>query len=184
MELSRCRTAAAGVNARRRRAFDGAYPMPGPDDIVIREVAHGSPEYLAAVELRRDVLRRPLGLDYSEAQLAAEASQVHLVAYAGSGESAFATAPLGCMSLGRQSDGAGQMRQAAVRHDQQGRGVGRLLAEALETAARRRGDPWIVLHARCPVIGFYERLGYTAEGPEFDEVGIPHRMMRKALGQD
>ena len=180
MELSRCRTAAAGVNARRRRAFDGAYPMPGPDDIVIREVAHGSPEYLAAVELRRDVLRRPLGLDYSEAQLAAEASQVHLVAY-GSLEGGEA---LGCMSLGRRPDGSGQIRQAAVRHDQQGRGVGRLLVEALETAARRRGDPRIVLHARCPVIGFYERLGYRVEGPEFDEVGIPHRMMGKALGQD
>jgi len=36
------------------------------------------------------------------------------------------------------------------------------------------------LHAQMPVVSFYERLGYTAEGPVFDEAGILHRSMKKS----
>jgi predicted GNAT family N-acyltransferase len=39
---------------------------------------------------------------------------------------------------------------------------------------------WITLHARVVVRGFYEKCGYTAEGTEFEEIGIPHiRMIRR-----
>jgi hypothetical protein len=31
--------------------------------------------------------------------------------------------------------------------------------------------------------GFYERLGFQADGPEFDEVGIPHQRMRRSVGK-
>jgi predicted GNAT family N-acyltransferase len=37
-----------------------------------------------------------------------------------------------------------------------------------------------VLDAQTQAIGFYEKLGYTAEGPEFLDAGILHRLMRKA----
>ena len=30
-------------------------------------------------------------------------------------------------------------------------------------------------------LGFYERLGYTAYGPEFPDAGIAHRAMRRTL---
>ena len=46
----------------------------------IQTVLHGSLEYQAAVELRRRVLRRPLGLDFTEEELRAEEDQVHFVA--------------------------------------------------------------------------------------------------------
>jgi predicted GNAT family N-acyltransferase len=36
-----------------------------------------------------------------------------------------------------------------------------------------------LLHAQTSVVPFYERLGYTAEGPVFDEAGIPHRKMSR-----
>ena len=39
----------------------------------------------------------------------------------------------------------------------------------------------VTLHARANVVGFYERLGYSAQGDPFLEVGIPHRHMRRAL---
>ena len=40
----------------------------------------------------------------------------------------------------------------------------------------------LVLHARATAVGFYERLGYRIEGPEFCEVTIPHYPMGKSLG--
>ena len=37
--------------------------------------------------------------------------------------------------------------------------------------------PEIELHAQTWTIGFYEKLGFAAEGPEFLEAEIPHRRM-------
>lgn len=35
------------------------------------------------------------------------------------------------------------------------------------------------LDAQLQAMGFYEKLGYVAEGPVFDDAGIPHRTMFK-----
>ena len=37
------------------------------------------------------------------------------------------------------------------------------------------------LHAREAAIPFYVALGYATEGSPFEEVGLPHRTMAKAL---
>jgi predicted GNAT family N-acyltransferase len=50
-----------------------------------------------------------------------------------------------------------------------------------ENLAKDSGGREIMMHARKTAIGFYEKLGYTAEGDEFSEVGIPHVEMRKSL---
>jgi predicted GNAT family N-acyltransferase len=39
----------------------------------------------------------------------------------------------------------------------------------------------MILHARATAVPFYLRLGYTVVGEPFEEVGIPHRGMEKAL---
>lgn len=61
------------------------------------------------------------------------------------------------------------------------RGAGRALMRGLEDAALGLGVARMVLNAQVPVIAFYERLGYRAEGETFDEAGIPHRRMTKRL---
>ena len=136
-------------------------------------VAFGSREYEATVALRREVLRRPLGLDFAPEQLAAEAGDVHFALF--EGEDAVA-----CLILVPQADGV-KMRQVAVRGDRQGRGLGRRLVGLSEAWARERGLRTMVLHARESAVPFYEALGYGAEGEPFEEVGLPHRAMRKAL---
>jgi ElaA protein len=35
----------------------------------------------------------------------------------------------------------------------------------------------VKLGAQTHALGFYERLGFTAIGDEFDDAGIPHREM-------
>ncbi|MYS54571.1 GNAT family N-acetyltransferase, partial [Streptomyces sp. SID6013] len=52
---------------------------------------------------------------------------------------------------------------------------------SVEDAARERGLTAVDLHAQTHALGFYERLGYQAYGPEFPDAGIPHRAMRRSL---
>ncbi len=50
-----------------------------------------------------------------------------------------------------------------------------------ENLARDHGYKNIVMHARKPVIGFYEKLGYKVTSGEFEEVTIPHHKMEKDI---
>jgi len=50
-----------------------------------------------------------------------------------------------------------------------------------ERVAKEQGATEMILHAPESVIGFYETLGYCTYGPRFDEVGLPHHAMKKAL---
>lgn len=142
--------------------------------IEVREIAHGSAEYAACVELRREILRRPLGLDFDPAQLAAEDRDIHLAAYRDG-------ALVGCLILTPLTGGDLKMRQVAVAEAAQGSGVGRALVEASESLARERGFERIVLNARQTAVPFYERLAYACEGEPFEEVGIPHRRMARRV---
>lgn len=69
----------------------------------------------------------------------------------------------------------------AVLKDWRGRGVGEALLQSLIERARELGYPALELHAQTHAIGFYERQGFSAFGPEYDEAGIPHRSMRLDL---
>jgi predicted GNAT family N-acyltransferase len=69
----------------------------------------------------------------------------------------------------------------AVYRDWRGRGVGEAMLFALMDAARDRGDREIVLHAQLHAAPFYDRHGYEQIGAVYEEAGIPHVTMRKAL---
>jgi predicted GNAT family N-acyltransferase len=75
----------------------------------------------------------------------------------------------------------GHIGRMAVLRDWRGRGVGRALLALLVERARIRGDAEAVLNAQTSAIGFYEKQGFVACGPEFLEAGIAHREMRLAL---
>ncbi|MFJ6082020.1 GNAT family N-acetyltransferase [Streptomyces sp. NPDC092369] len=75
----------------------------------------------------------------------------------------------------------GSLGRLAVTKDARGLGVGVALVRAIEDAARARGLAAVDLHAQTHALGFYERLGYEAYGPEYPEAGIPHRAMRRTL---
>ncbi|WP_432135952.1 MULTISPECIES: GNAT family N-acetyltransferase [unclassified Streptomyces] len=76
----------------------------------------------------------------------------------------------------------GSLGRLAVTREARGLGVGAALVRAIEAAARERGLTAVDLHAQTHALGFYERLGYVAYGPEYPEAGIAHRAMRRALG--
>ena len=62
-----------------------------------------------------------------------------------------------------------------------GTGAGAFIMQSVLDLSRARGLTHAVLDAQVPVIAFYEKLGFVAEGPVFDDAGIPHRLMRRAL---
>ncbi|MBS1595693.1 MAG: GNAT family N-acetyltransferase [Bacteroidetes bacterium] len=131
--------------------------------------------YLLALLLRYRILRIPLGLTFSAADLARDRADVHIGAF--SGEEILAT-----LTLTDSGHGAVQMRQVAVDDAVQGRGIGKALALYAEEYARKKGFTLIHCHARAVAVPFYKALGYETIGDEFVEVGIPHYHMQKRLG--
>jgi predicted GNAT family N-acyltransferase len=75
----------------------------------------------------------------------------------------------------------GHIGRMAVMKDWRGRGAGRAVLRALIDAARRRGDREVLLSAQVHALGFYRAEGFAAEGPVYEEAGIPHQTMRKPL---
>jgi predicted GNAT family N-acyltransferase len=60
-------------------------------------------------------------------------------------------------------------------------GVGRELLRALLVVARDAGLLEVHCSAQCPAVAFYEKMGFRAEGPVFEEAGIAHRRMRRTV---
>ncbi|QDK45760.1 GNAT family N-acetyltransferase [Bdellovibrio sp. ZAP7] len=142
--------------------------------IEVKEIKYASSEYQLEVNLRHEVLRKPLGLKFSQEDLRAEKDDVHLGAFRGK-------ALFGCLLLRKVSDTVVKMRQVAVDPHAQGTGVGRILVEASEAKARELRYKEIELNARETAVPFYLKLGYEVVGETFGEVGLPHKKMRKSL---
>ncbi|MDF1752656.1 MAG: GNAT family N-acetyltransferase [Verrucomicrobiales bacterium] len=75
----------------------------------------------------------------------------------------------------------GKIGRVAVLKPWRKSGVGSALMTHLIALARERGDRELSLHAQSWTTPFYETFGFTAEGDEFEEAGIPHRYMRLIL---
>jgi predicted GNAT family N-acyltransferase len=134
------------------------------------------PAYSDWLELRQRVLRDPLGLRYTAADLEAEREDRQLAVF----EDGVVIGGL----LIRGDDvpsGVWKVRQVAVETDRQGQGIGRMLMKEVVSLARDEGMRELVLNSRETVCEFYRKLGFSMEGEPFLEVGIPHRRMRLSL---
>jgi predicted GNAT family N-acyltransferase len=88
--------------------------------------------------------------------------------------------PVGTARLLVERDHA-KIGRVAVLREARGQGIGAALMAEAVAALRRRGVREAHLGAQVHALAFYERLGWEAHGPEFDDAGIPHRAMRMAL---
>jgi predicted GNAT family N-acyltransferase len=75
----------------------------------------------------------------------------------------------------------GKIARVAVLPQYRGTGAGLAIMRRLLELAAERGFEEVYLNAQVYARGFYEQLGFRADGPEFDEVGIPHQRMRRAV---
>jgi predicted GNAT family N-acyltransferase len=137
-------------------------------------IDHGTKEYQQMVNLRNEILRKPLGLKFDPPELEKEKEDVLMGAFEDD-------KLLGCCLLTRVDEHTIRLRQMAVPNSMQGKGIGRALMIFAENIARDLGYRKLIMHARKTALGFYQKLGYSACGEEFEEVTIPHFIMEKSL---
>ena len=77
--------------------------------------------------------------------------------------------------------GVAKIGRMAVLASSRHGGVGRAVLDTLLDAAKARGEREAVLHAQLTAARFYERAGFVRRGPEFDEAGIAHVEMLRAI---
>ncbi|MEJ8821231.1 YbgC/FadM family acyl-CoA thioesterase [Variovorax humicola] len=80
-----------------------------------------------------------------------------------------------------EAPGVARIGRMAVHRAMRGGGHGASVLRLLEDAARARGDREVTLHAQRSAEAFYKRLGYACSGEPFEEAGIAHIEMRRAL---
>ncbi len=98
----------------------------------------------------------------------------HALAYQG-------TNCIGTARLVDLGNGQFQIGRMAVLAPFRGLGIGKQILENLIGLAQSRGSKTIVLHAQVTALPFYEKLGFLAQGPVYEEAGIPHRNMMLEL---
>ena len=142
--------------------------------MALKIIDYGSSNYKKMVEIRNDILRKPLGLSFSEEELEKEKDDILI--------GCFEEEELeGCCILSKEENETMRLRQMAVTKILQGKGIGSVLMQFAENVARDKGFKLMTMHARSNAIGFYEKLGYKIVGEEFYEVTIPHCLMEKEL---
>ena len=139
------------------------------------EIAYSTPEYDACVRLRTDILRKPIGLEFTVEQLSEEWSDTHLACFDARENI------VGCLILSKKDKKTLKMRQVAVAENVQKKGIGQQLVAFSEKWARQNDFEKMVLNARESAVPFYLKMNYQKIGERFLEVGIPHFSMEKKL---
>ena len=140
----------------------------------IKQIDHSTKEYRQMVDLRNEILRKPLGLTLKKEELDKEKDDILIGAFE-------EDKMLGCCLLTRVDDNNVRLRQMAVQNNLQGKGIGASMLNFAENIARDAGYKNMVMHARKTALHFYEKLGYKICSEEFEEITIPHYIMEKRL---
>ena len=132
--------------------------------MAIKVIDHGSDDYKQMIALRQLLLRKPLGLSFSDEELAEEVNDILI--------GCFDEDKLeGCCLLTESVPGVLRLRQMAVISGLQGKGVGRVILQFAENIARDRGYKKMTMHARKTALGFYEKLGFKVIHEEDVPIG-------------
>ena len=142
--------------------------------MALKQIDYGSDEYLKMINLRDNLLRRPLGLTFSHDELMQEKDDIHIACTDDD-------VLLGCCMLSKIDNNTVRLRQMAVANNLQGKGIGASLLNFAENIAIDKGFKKIIMHSRDTAIGFYEKFDYKIIGKQFIEVSLPHHVMEKEL---
>ena len=140
------------------------------------DIDFGSSRDNELVEPRYKILLEPLGLKFLDSFRAKEANYLHIGCVEQLDDKL-----VGGLILAPLDNERIRLMQVAVDTVYRGEGVGRELVKYAEKRAKEAGYSQIIMHAMLSVVGFYEKLGYHAEGDVFDEQGITFLKMVKDL---
>lgn len=74
-----------------------------------------------------------------------------------------------------------KIQRVAILKSHRGHGFGALLLQTVLKELPQDGFSRAILGSQISALGFYEKLGFEAFGPIYDDAGIPHRDMEIAL---
>jgi predicted GNAT family N-acyltransferase len=123
-----------------------------------------------ATPIRFEVFVREQGVPAEIELDEADARSIHALAFYGS--QAVGTARL-------LPDG--HIGRMAVLKEFRGKGIGSALLVKLIEAARQRGERTIILSAQVHALNFYRAHGFQPQGEVYQDAGIPHQDMRRAI---
>ena len=142
--------------------------------MALKQIDYGTPEYQQMLNLRYEILRKPLGLQFDPQELEGEKNAILIAAFE-------EEKMLGCCFLIPIDSETVKLRQIAVQNNLQGKGIGASLMNFAENIARDRGYKTMLMHARKSTAHFFEKQGYKIEGDDFIQLTIPHLVMKKRL---
>jgi len=125
------------------------------------------------LDLRRIVFMEEQGVSEAEERDGRDGDAVHVLARLDS-------VALGCARM-LIADGVAKIGRVCVLQDARGTGLGAAIIAACLDVARGHGATKAKLGSQTHALGFYEKLGFAAFGPVYDDAGIPHRDMERAL---
>ncbi len=141
--------------------------------MIIRRVADDAARQ-ACFDIRRAVFIDEQKIPEAEEWDAYDATCVHYLAEDDAG-------PAGTARLIARGSSA-KIGRVAVLKPHRGTGLGARIMRAVMDDAAKHGFTHAELEAQVYALAFYERLGFVAEGPDFDDgSGILHRVMRTTL---
>lgn len=121
--------------------------------------------------LREEIFVKEQGVLIEDEQDGLDSEARHGVFYRGD-------EPVGVVRMRDLDDDWVKVERVGVLKAHRNEGLGTQLMDLVEATARNNGKR-ITLNSQIEVVDWYARRGYSPEGVEFEEAGIPHQKMIK-----
>ena len=126
------------------------------------------------LELRRVVFMEEQGVSEADERDGRDGDALHVLATRDG-------VALGCARI-LVAEGVAKIGRVCVLQEARGTGLGAAIITAcLDVARAQPGVTRAKLGAQVHALAFYEKLGFAAFGPVYDDAGIPHRDMDRDL---
>ncbi|CZQ89476.1 MAG: GNAT family N-acetyltransferase [Trichococcus flocculiformis] len=136
-----------------------------------------SKTYKDALDIRKEVFveeqQVPVSIEIDDL----EDKTLHLVGYEKS-------IPVATARIYPMENGKYKVQRVAIRKVVREKKYGSILMQEIERYIRELGGKRLFLGAQNHAIGFYEKVGYTICGEEYEEAGILHHDMDKMIERD
>jgi predicted GNAT family N-acyltransferase len=141
--------------------------------MVVKQILYNSNDYWKIVQIREIVLRLPLGLRFSLAEIQNESEELIFGIQVNSQW-------IGSCQYQIFNNEA-KMRQVAILGAYKRKGYGKEIVIQSMEILKQKGIQKIYCHARASAVPFYENLGFQTISEQFLEVNIPHFKMQKFI---
>lgn len=136
-------------------------------------IEYGSDEYKLCVNLREEILRKPIGLTFTSQEIEQEKDWIHIAGF----KDGRVCATAAIIPEGERA----KICRVAVSERLQGNGIGTKIMRYVENYIKKRDYKEIYLHARDTSIPFYLKNHYIEEVEWFTEDTVPHKKLTKGL---